>query len=93
MPRFSSVRGFSSAWLSSAGLPRFSAAGDLGAAGDLDLLLESLDPLDLELEPSDGFDLLLELFEPLGDEERLLDGELFAMLLRSTVKQAQHMKQ
>lgn len=55
--------------------------------------MESLDPLDLELEPSDDFDLLLELFEPLGDEERLLDGELFAMLLRSTVKQAQHMKQ
>jgi hypothetical protein len=32
-PRFSSARGFSSA--SSAGLPRFSCAGDLGAAGDL----------------------------------------------------------
>jgi hypothetical protein len=42
--------------------------------------LEPLDPLDLEPEPPDDFDLLPELFEPLGEEERLLDGLLFAMV-------------
>jgi hypothetical protein len=51
----------------------------LAAATYLDLLLESLDPLDLELEPPDDFDLLPDPFDPLGEEERLLDGVLFAM--------------